>query len=306
MKKILLCSVLLIFCFTFNANVILGETLTDTTSIKYIPLAVGNVYKYHFSSSGGMNYDYKIRIYKDTIIGSKRYFVMSGPALYRYDSLSGNYYRRSVSDYCSYSPYEVLMDSLASKKGDSILRCMSPVKRYCTDTSNGILFGIPVKTKTFRQYNFEGYEAISYSRGFGISGHYTQDIGGMSSDWLVGCCINGVLYGDTTLTEVTNLNTEIPDKFLLYQNYPNPFNPVTKIKFEIPENGFPIKTFGNDRVVLKIYDLLGREIQTLVNEKLNPGSYEVIFDGSNYASGVYFYQLRSGDFKEVKRAVLIK
>jgi hypothetical protein len=60
------------------------------------------------------------------------------------------------------------------------------------------------------------------------------------------------------------------------------------------------------QTLLSVYDLRGREIQTLVNEKLNPGTYEVTFDGSNYASGVYFYRLRSGEFVETKKLVLLK
>jgi hypothetical protein len=104
---------------------------------------------------------------------------------------------------------------------------------------------------------------------------------------------------------IKNTGILIPEKFNLYQNYPNPFNPVTKIKFEIP-SGFPIGTFGNDNVVLKVYDILGKEIITLVNEKLSPGSYEVSFDGNNLSSGIYFYRLIAGDFIASKKMILIK
>ena len=97
----------------------------------------------------------------------------------------------------------------------------------------------------------------------------------------------------------------VPNIFSLSQNYPNPFNPTTKIKFDIP-NGFPIRTFGNDKVVLKVYDIMGREIETLVNETLQPGTYEVQFDGSSLTSGVYFYQLVSGNYKETKKLLLLK
>jgi photosystem II stability/assembly factor-like uncharacterized protein len=100
--------------------------------------------------------------------------------------------------------------------------------------------------------------------------------------------------------------TTIPSKYYLYQNYPNPFNAGTKIKFEIP-NGFPIKTFGNvKQVVLTMYDITGREIQTLVNKELQPGIYEVTFDGTNLPSGIYFYQLKTGEFIETKKLILLK
>jgi len=94
-----------------------------------------------------------------------------------------------------------------------------------------------------------------------------------------------------------NNNNKIPSDYKLSQNYPNPFNPSTNIKFEIPKSSF---------VNLVVYDMLGREIAKLVNEKLNVGIYSVDWNGSNFSSGMYFYKLTSGDFSEVKKMVLIK
>jgi hypothetical protein len=104
---------------------------------------------------------------------------------------------------------------------------------------------------------------------------------------------------------INKQNGQIPKEYILYQNYPNPFNPTTKIRFEVP-NGFPTGTFGNDIVVLKVYDITGRDVQTLVNESLQPGTYEVSFDGSGLNSGVYFYKLTAGDYSRTKKMVLIK
>jgi hypothetical protein len=101
---------------------------------------------------------------------------------------------------------------------------------------------------------------------------------------------------------VQNISTEIPDKYKLEQNYPNPFNPVTKIKFSLKEEG----RLKIQEAKLVIYDILGKEITTLVNESLQPGTYEVTFDGSNLPSGIYFYQLRAGDFVETKKLILLK
>ena len=98
---------------------------------------------------------------------------------------------------------------------------------------------------------------------------------------------------------------EIASDYSLSQNYPNPFNPSTKIKFAIPN--FPLtKGDRGMSIRLTIYDLLGREVTTLVNEQLKPGTYEVEWDGTNYPSGVYFYKLTSDFFNETKRMVLIK
>jgi hypothetical protein len=95
---------------------------------------------------------------------------------------------------------------------------------------------------------------------------------------------------------VSDFNT-IPETFVMEQNYPNPFNPSTKISFSLPEA---------ENVSLKIYNILGSEITTLVNENLNAGSYQVEFDASNLASGTYIYQITAGKFTQVRKMNLIK
>ncbi len=100
-----------------------------------------------------------------------------------------------------------------------------------------------------------------------------------------------------------NGNTgRIPDSYILHQNYPNPFNPATKIKFSIP----PSKGTRGMMTRLIVYDMLGREIKTLIDKELKAGEYEINFDASNYSSGIYFYTLSSGDFYETKKMILIK
>jgi hypothetical protein len=94
-----------------------------------------------------------------------------------------------------------------------------------------------------------------------------------------------------------NYGSNSVKEFKLKNNYPNPFNPETKIEYELPKDVF---------VTIKIYDLLGREIKTLVNEYKNTGSYIVSFNGSEFATGIYFYRIQAGNFVQVKRMVLIK
>jgi hypothetical protein len=97
--------------------------------------------------------------------------------------------------------------------------------------------------------------------------------------------------------------TELPTKFALYQNYPNPFNPVTKIRFDIPVVN------GRDRSLtahVVIYDILGREITTLVNEQLQPGTYEVEWNAGNLPSGIYYYRLTTDIYTETRKMVLIR
>ncbi|HEY5123407.1 MAG TPA: hypothetical protein VIK14_06695, partial [Ignavibacteria bacterium] len=92
----------------------------------------------------------------------------------------------------------------------------------------------------------------------------------------------------TKITGINLISSNTPQFYKLYENYPNPFNPVTKIKFDIPSYGFPLGAYGNDKVVLKVYDLLGKEIATLVNDYLNAGSYEISWNANYLSSGIYF------------------
>ncbi len=101
---------------------------------------------------------------------------------------------------------------------------------------------------------------------------------------------------------VKNLEGTIPNNYSLFQNYPNPFNPSTKIKFLIPADG---KRQTSD-TKLVIYDALGREVETLVNQQLKPGTYEVEWDGTNSPSGVYFYKLETVNSVQTKKMALIK
>lgn len=96
---------------------------------------------------------------------------------------------------------------------------------------------------------------------------------------------------------IKNVPSEIPSSYKLEQNYPNPFNPSTSIKFALPKNEF---------VNLKIFDMLGRKVSTLVNEKLSAGTYQVEWNASEFNSGVYFYRIGTEDFTETKSMILMK
>jgi hypothetical protein len=112
---------------------------------------------------------------------------------------------------------------------------------------------------------------------------------------------NGNITYDTAnncvVTGLQNLQSELPKQYYLSQNYPNPFNPVTKINFAIPRSGL---------VVLKVYDILGKEVATLVNDVKHAGSYLIDFNGSALSSGIYFYRLESNGYVNTKKMMLIK
>ena len=104
-------------------------------------------------------------------------------------------------------------------------------------------------------------------------------------------------YSVSNIVGVNSSSANIPGKFTLYQNYPNPFNPSTKIKYDLPYKNF---------VTLKVYNILGKEITSLVNTEQQAGSYEVTFNGISHPSGVYFYRLNTDGYSDTKRFVLIK
>lgn len=99
------------------------------------------------------------------------------------------------------------------------------------------------------------------------------------------------------LNEIGNSTNEIPSDYVLHQNYPNPFNPVTKISFDLPKSEF---------VTLKVYNILGNEVATLVNEFKHAGKYIIEFNASELSSGIYYYRLETSNFVDVKKMVLIK
>jgi hypothetical protein len=120
--------------------------------------------------------------------------------------------------------------------------------------------------------------------------------------WVVGD--SGRIYERHILYPlIRKISSEIPERFELMQNYPNPFNPVTKIKFDVKKS---VASSQESVVILKVFDILGREVALLVNEMLQPGTYEVSFDGSRYSSGIYFYKLRTEKYSETKSMILLK
>lgn len=106
-----------------------------------------------------------------------------------------------------------------------------------------------------------------------------------------------VFRSSNPITSVRNRSNEVPTTFYLSQNYPNPFNPTTSINYSVPNTNF---------VTLKVYDILGRKIKTLVEEEKSPGNYEVKFNVNNLASGVYIYTISANGFAQSKKMLLMK
>jgi hypothetical protein len=99
------------------------------------------------------------------------------------------------------------------------------------------------------------------------------------------------------ITDIPLDDTQTPVRYSLNQNYPNPFNPSTTIEFTLPKSEF---------VELKVFNILGKEVSTVVSNKLNQGNHTYQFDGKNLASGIYYYQLVAGEYREVKKMILLR
>ncbi len=262
---------------------------------------------YKRSTDGGSTWETDTRLTNDPNGSAFPNLSLSGQVIHLvwYDNRNGAYevyYKRSTDQGITWGPDIRLTNDPAASLGPTISVSGSIAHVVWADERNGTQnFEIYYKKSTDGGLNWGSDIRLTndpaYARGayVSVSGQVVHIIWSELRDG------NYEIYykRDPTgnVVGVTNINTEISNKFSLSQNYPNPFNPKTKIEFAIPNAGF---------TQLKIYDALGREIATLVNEELKRGTYEVDWDASNFPSGVYFYKLIAGDYSETKKMMLIK
>jgi len=162
------------------------------------------------------------------------------------------------------------------------------------DSGSTVQFGVLSRSIIFNgtQYTFKGWT------GSGTGSYTSPDSTG--NDTAVSILVRNPMVENARWQApigIHNISSEIPKEFKLHQNYPNPFNPQTNINFDIKEAGM---------VRIVIYDLLGKEVETLVNREMKPGKYNVDFFSGNYASGMYFYRITAGSFVDIKKMVLLK
>ncbi len=282
---------------------VFGRDVLDTANAQYIPLAVGNVYVYQWTEIPQTG-KYKIKIIKDSVFSNGyRYFNITLPMTnvnwIRYDSISGNIMGFVSPGGCSYTPNEMPLDSLKSRRGDTLKICGNIFNKHiCYDTSNISVFGYSKKRKSFGWDNLT-MGGRTFVKDFGLySASVSEPPGYGRTDILVGCVINGVVYGDTTLTNINRLSSEIPKDFKLEQNFPNPFNSSTNIKFEISKRGL---------IELRIFDVNGKFLTQLFRQNLEEGIYNIPFYSVDLSSGVYFYTLfHNGNIVGTKKFILLK
>ena len=282
----------------------------------FFPLQVGNYWLYKvtqyflFDTSYGYTYS---EVLKDTTIATKTYNKVKiafdwdqtfrdSIKYLRYDSLSS-----SIIEYSKFQGGEGTIFKLNASENESWNYFGSEVCSGKIETLS--LFGTTKPCKPFGDCDYSppfwtyvlaediGPIILGDDQSWGFTMYTDYDV--------VYAKINGVEYGN--FVSVSDRNSELPAKFYLSQNYPNPFNPTTNIGFRIAKFGF---------VSLKVYDILGREVATLVNEEKHAGNYEVKFsakggsasggDAYNLSSGIYFYKLSTENYTSVKKMILMK
>ncbi len=309
MKVILLLAIVANFAF--------AQTDTLTEALKYYPLQTGSYWEYmdYYISYNPYEEDssfYSLEVSGDTVLSNgKSYKVLLRKSI-PFNGYTGKWYTRvdtltaCVYNYTTepvFPENEFLFDSLLADSGDIFAGSFSGhsfgggnfFQTECLDVYTDTLFGLATNFKDFQDES--DIPAVTYTmgKGLGLIASYAWELAYWSTS-LKYAKINGVEYG-TQITAVSDKINEQPENFLLYQNYPNPFNPVTNIEFLLPHPGF---------VTLKVYDVLGNEIRTLVHEEKNSGRYKVTFDGANLSSGIFFCVMRSGNFVQSRKMMLIK
>ena len=287
--------------------------------LKWYPLSIGNKWAYEvYAGENGLlefvGYSFD-SVLGDTVLQNDlKYFILSNKYLY-HDPVT-SYLRIDTSEAIVYNfdvglEADFLHEDLNADLGDTV--CYENyIGTFCKYVYQKIPFnkwGFYSWEKDFEPFGTAMLCSHSLVKGIGIYETSCGDYANFTIEYkLAACIVDGVIHGDTSLVvSVEDEETPIAITFKLEQNYPNPFNPSTKIKFTIPS----VET--TRRVVfvtLKVYDVLGNEIATLVNEEKPSGEYEVEFSPESSikqpASGIYFYQLKAGEFIQTKKMVLIK
>jgi hypothetical protein len=281
----------------------------DPSTFSYYPLQAGNTWLYNYLTCVfdiGPNCTENITIREvtgDTIMANnKKYFTIKeeiypNNIIYeRTDSLEGKIYRYNMADY--YDADEYVAVDLLAELGDTFMG--SRFSAFQTVYERNDLFnkwGFSADKKIYRELESLFGHTYSLTRNIGLDSVWYEFDFGYSQVTIKGAIINGVVYGDTTILVITNEEVSALNEFYLFQNYPNPFNPTTNFEYQIPNIEF---------VTLKVFDILGREVTTLVNEQKLPGIYTIQWDASSIASGIYFYSLKAGYYSETKKLLLVK
>jgi len=260
----------------------------------YFPLSIGNSWTYAVVID--TTHKFQCSIFDTARVGPTLYYLHSGPALafigvmplpvdsLRSDTLFRIWRYEKGQEYMLFDFYHGNYPSYTTYPEIDIARVTTNVEITVPagHFTNCVDIYFP------RSFNDESIGYV-FAPGVGIVRWYGPFYAPTS---LVHAVVNGKLISSVDMT-----SAGVPSEFTLEQNYPNPFNPSTTVKYELPRTS---------HVNLSVFDILGREVSVLVNDKRDSGVYEVNFDASNLASGVYFYRLQAGDYVATKRLLLLK
>lgn len=311
-------TILLILSFSISNLLPKHDSWGFTNDHDWYPLSVGNVWAYEnfYNENGTIHFlGYSWEIIRDVVTlsnGQKYFEILSHKSdgsidtlFLRLDSLVSIIY-----GYDKNSENELLYEDLSAGIGDTVCYEYNPYW-FCQVVREEVEFSIwrLLTQKKYFSTSEIGWQSGHFLiKGIGLFSYGSGDLYSYGSN-LIGCKIDGVEYGGISVVNIEKQTEKVPPEFFLYQNYPNPFNPSTKIKFTIPSTENPL--LGGARgglVTLKVYDVLGNEVATLVNENKPAGSYETEFriENGELASGIYFYQLVVGDFLQTKKMMFLR
>jgi hypothetical protein len=256
-------------------------------------LELGNEWIYFHDGGPSNNYYTYQEVIGDTILNNINYAVVKSNEFYSY--------KRADSNLVYYFDTLDSTENISLNYNWNIGDTVNPDPQNFSiviDKSSTSIWGKTLRKICIqRSYLISSYSINWYTEWIGLTSGEGHIPGIFYTVTLLAANIENNIYGDTTLLAIDYNTNEILSDFRLYQNYPNPFNPSTTIKYSIPNAG---------NISLKVYDVLGKEIATLVNEEKSSGNYEVEFNASNLTSGIYFYQLKTGNFIETKKMILLR
>ena len=248
--------------------------------ISYFPLSAGD--KWFFSQGYSSTISTKLEVQKDTLLddgylySKLNYYIVNTDS--SFSLIEGNsFYLRYDADRIIEYPNTLVLD-FDMNIGDTIYTILNSYPAVLSDMKIEDVFGRYLSTY-YLFFTTYDYYTFTDSIGFNSSGQTFRNY----PTTLEGCEIDGKIYGNV-VTGIANQSKNLITDFRLAQNYPNPFNPTTMIEYSVPRTSF---------ITLKVYDILGREVSTLVNEEKQVGTYKVEFNGNNLSSGIYFYRIQA-------------
>ncbi len=286
----------------------------DPDLFSWYPLQIGNAWVYNSTFMGDTSAEEYISSKEiiDTILyNNTQYFIVENKTYLAktFQSLYADYYRidSSLGKICKAYfiddslTFEELYIDLTTEIGDTFyINEFQPVLFESEEPFNQ--WGI---NSTKRNYIGQSTPLHDFSlvKEIGLSYEFWWELVGFEHK-LKGAVIDGTIFGDITPLGIDREVEKLPKDYHLSQNYPNPFNPTTKIRYSIPN--VTLSEVEGSLVILKVYDVLGREVATLVNEEKPAGVYEVEFDASQISSGIYFYKLQTENYTSTKKMIYLK